>query len=65
MPSGIPVATVALDGAKNAAILACQIIATGDTKVLEQVKEFKAKQADKIVMANKELSAVKYEFKTN
>ena len=37
MPSGIPVATVALDGAKNAAILAAQIIGTGDPAVMEKV----------------------------
>ena len=41
MPSGIPVATVALDGAKNAAILAAQILAAGDPAIMEKVVAFK------------------------
>ncbi len=41
MPSGVPVATVALDGAKNAGILAAQIIGTGDTCVLDKVLAYK------------------------
>ena len=41
MPSGVPVATVALDGAKNAGILAAQIIGTGDTSVLDKVLAYK------------------------
>lgn len=65
MPSGIPVATVALDGAKNAAILATQILGTGDSEILAKVKEFKAGLEQKIVKANKDLAEVKYEFKTN
>lgn len=60
MPSGIPVATVALDGAKNAAILAMQIIATGESELQAAVLKFKAQLADKIVEANKELEAVKF-----
>ncbi|PKP37150.1 MAG: 5-(carboxyamino)imidazole ribonucleotide mutase [Bacteroidetes bacterium HGW-Bacteroidetes-14] len=63
MPSGIPVATVALDGAKNAAILALQILATGDPERMKQMVEFKADLAKKIVKANKELDSVEYEFK--
>lgn len=63
MPSGIPVATVALDGAKNAAILALQILATGDPERMKQMVEFKADLAKKIVKANKELESVEYEFK--
>lgn len=65
MPSGIPVATVALDGAKNAAILAAQIIATGEADVRAKVIKFKEELADKIVEANKELAQVKFGFKTN
>ncbi len=65
MPSGIPVATMALDGAKNAAILAAQIIATGDKGVAEKVAVFKADLAKKIEAANKELSQIKMKFKTN
>lgn len=41
MPGGVPVATVALDGAKNAGILAAQIIATADVHVLEKMVQFK------------------------
>lgn len=65
MPSGIPVATVALDGARNAAILAMQIIATGDAELQRKVMEFKESLAEKIVAANDELSAVTFKFKTN
>lgn len=65
MPGGIPVATVALDGALNAAILAAQIIATGDKEVREKVAEYKSQLAKKIEKANEELSTVKRPFKTN
>ncbi|OFY41732.1 MAG: 5-(carboxyamino)imidazole ribonucleotide mutase [Bacteroidetes bacterium GWF2_40_14] len=65
MPSGIPVATVALDGARNAAILAFQILATADEELMEKMRAFKAELADKIVKANKELEKVEYEFKVN
>lgn len=65
MPAGIPVATVALDGARNAAILAMQIIATGEPAMQQKLVAFKADLAKKIEKANKELAAVKYPFKTN
>lgn len=65
MPAGIPVATVALDNARNAGILAAQIIATADTGVKEKVKKFKAELAKKIDTANKELANIKMPFKTN
>lgn len=65
MPPGIPVATVGLDGALNAGILAVQILATGDEALLEKMKEFKTKLAIKIVKANQELKKVSYKFKTN
>jgi 5-(carboxyamino)imidazole ribonucleotide mutase len=65
MPPGIPVATVAIDGAMNAAILAAQILATGDTALKTRVKEYKEGLKEKIVIANKELAEIKYEFKTN
>ena len=45
MPSGVPVATVAIGGARNAGLLAVQIIATGDAKLAEQLAEFKGKLA--------------------
>ena len=63
MPAGIPVATVALDGARNAAILALQILATGDEKRMEQMVKFKNELAEKIVKANGELDQIKYSFK--
>jgi 5-(carboxyamino)imidazole ribonucleotide mutase len=65
MPPGIPVATVGLDGAMNAGILAAQILATGDEALLEKIKEFKKDLAKKIVKANQELKGVSYKFKTN
>ena len=65
MPPGIPVATVAVDGAMNAAILAVQMIATGDEELMNKLLEYKENLKDKIVKANKELAEVKYKFKTN
>ncbi len=65
MPPGIPVATVALDGAMNAGILAVQIIATGNPDLLNKVIEFKENLKNKILSANKELSEIKFEYKTN
>jgi 5-(carboxyamino)imidazole ribonucleotide mutase len=63
MPAGIPVATVALDGARNAGILAAQIIATGDAAVRAKVVAFKEELARKIDAANRELAEVKRPFK--
>lgn len=63
MPSGIPVATVALDGAKNAAILATQIIGTGQADIQAKVIAFKASLADKIVEANRELASATFKFR--
>lgn len=65
MPPGIPVATVAVDGAMNAAILAVQMMATGDETMMQKLVEFKESLKQKIVIANEELSEVKYKFKTN
>jgi 5-(carboxyamino)imidazole ribonucleotide mutase len=65
MPPGIPVATVGLDGARNAGILAAQIIGSGDEAVAEKVGNFKAGLEEKIVKANEELKLVKFKFKTN
>ena len=65
MPSGIPVATVALDGAKNAAILAAQILATGDSDMFARIQKYKESLAQKVVKANAQLKEVKYPFKTN
>ena len=65
MPPGIPVATVGINAAQNAAILAAQIIATGNEAVFEEVLKYKQSLKKKIVQANEELSKVKYEYKTN
>lgn len=63
MPPGIPVATVAINGARNAGILAAQIIATGDPKLMEKMIAFKDELKDKIIKANEDLGKVTYEFK--
>jgi 5-(carboxyamino)imidazole ribonucleotide mutase len=65
MPPGIPVATVGVNAALNAGILAAQIIASGDKNVMEQVVKHKESLKKKIVEANEELKTVKYPFKTN
>jgi 5-(carboxyamino)imidazole ribonucleotide mutase len=65
MPPGIPVATVAIDGALNAGILAAQMIATGDTVLMEKLIAYKDGLKKKIVDANQELKVVHYTFKTN
>ena len=65
MPPGIPVATVGLNAALNAGILAAQIVAAGDPDVRNELVKYKESLKKKIVQANEELKAVKYEFKTN
>ena len=52
MPGGIPVATVALNGAQNAGILAAQIIATGDEKILQKIIDYKKSLKEKVLKAN-------------
>jgi len=56
MPSGIPVATVALNGARNAAILATQIIASGDDNLYAKLTAFKETMKKKVIEANEKLS---------
>ena len=65
MPPGIPVATVAVNGALNAGILAVQMMATGDDALMEKAIEYKENLKQKIVTANQELAKVNYKFKTN
>jgi len=65
MPPGIPVATVGVNAAQNAGILAAQILATGDENVMMEVIKFKESLKKKIVQANEELKNVKFEYKTN
>jgi phosphoribosylaminoimidazole carboxylase, catalytic subunit len=65
MPPGIPVATVGINGAQNAAILAVQILALGDEKLSSRLAAYKEDLKKKIVKANEELAAVKFKYKTN
>lgn len=65
MPPGIPVATVAINGAMNAGILAVQILAIGDDTLKVKMVDFKESLKKKIVDANRDLAQVKYDFKTN
>lgn len=63
MPPGIPVATVAINGALNAAILALQIMATADDSLKQKMIDYKESLKQKIVKANQDLAEVKYKFK--
>lgn len=57
MPSGVPVATVAIGGARNAGLLAVQILATADAKLRERVVEFKARLAEESRAKDRKLQA--------
>ena len=65
MPPGIPVATVGVNAAQNAGILAAQIIASGDERVMKEVVKYKESLKEKIIKSNEELKKVKYQYKTN
>ena len=65
MPPGIPVATVGVNGAMNAAILAVEMIALADSSLAVRLKDYKEGLGAKIEKANKELAEIKYAFKTN
>ena len=65
MPPGIPVATVGINGARNAGILAIQMLALSDDALLERYKEFKENLKEKIVNANKALKDIKVEYKVD
>ena len=65
MPPGIPVATVGVNGAMNAAILACEMIALCNEDVAKKMEEYKAGLGAKIEKANKDLAEVKFEYKVN
>ena len=65
MPPGIPVATVAINGAMNAAILAVQMLALADANLAEKLAAYKEGLKQKIIKANKELKEVQYDYKTN
>ena len=55
MPSGVPVATVAINGAKNAGILAAQIIGTGNIKIQKKIIDFKKKLSEESIKKNKKI----------
>lgn len=65
MPPGIPVATVGVNGAQNAAIIAAEMLALSDTNLDQKLTNFKAGLKEKIVKANAELKEIKYKYKTN
>lgn len=65
MPPGVPVATVGVNGALNAAILAAEMLALADPQLADRLAAYKEGLKNKIVKANEDLTAVKYEFKTN
>ena len=63
MPPGIPVATVAINGALNAAILSLQIMATGDKDLQAKMRAYKQSLKEKIVKANEDLSKLSFKYK--
>ena len=65
MPPGIPVATVGVNAAQNAALLAVQILAQDDAELAARLRHQKEGLKEKIVKANADLSEIKYEYKTN
>lgn len=65
MPPGIPVATVGIDAAQNAGILAVQMLALGDPELQSKLANYKVGLKEKIVKANAELKEVKYKYKVN
>lgn len=65
MPPGIPVATVGVNGAQNAAILAVEMLALADEALAERLEQYKDGLKEKIVKANAELATVCYKNKTN
>ncbi len=65
MPPGIPVATVAVNGAQNAGILAVQMMALGDEELSIKLATYKDSLKSKIEKANDDLTRIKFRFKTN
>ena len=59
MPKGVPVATVAIDGAENAAILAVQMLAAADPQLRQKIKDFKKQQEEDIVALDREFNSDK------
>ena len=65
MPPGIPVATVGINGALNAAILSTQILALNDVSLQNRLNDYKENLKKKIVKANEELANITFKYKTN
>ena len=65
MPPGIPVATVGINGALNAGILAVQMLAVGDERLQVKLADYKESLKKKIVKANEDLAQVSFKYKTN
>jgi 5-(carboxyamino)imidazole ribonucleotide mutase len=65
MPPGIPVATVGINAAENAGILAAQCLAAGNRRIVEELKRYKTTLKEKIEKANAELKTLTLEYKTN
>ncbi|MBN1197793.1 MAG: 5-(carboxyamino)imidazole ribonucleotide mutase [Bacteroidales bacterium] len=65
MPPGIPVATVGINGAQNAAILAVEMLALSDETIHHKMVNYKEELKKKIVKANEELAGIKFEFKVD
>lgn len=65
MPPGIPVATVGINGAENAAILAVQMMATDNPDLYQRLENFKESLKNKVIKANEELKIVQFKYKTN
>ena len=65
MPPGIPVATVGINGALNAGILAAQMLGVNNEEIYKKTVAYKSELKNKIVKANEELSKIKFDYKTN
>ena len=65
MPPGIPVATVAVNGSQNAAILAVQMLSVGNRKIFKRYEAFKKNLKEKIVKANEDFAKIELPFKVN
>ncbi len=63
MPPGIPVATVGINGARNAGLLAVQMLSLSDEELANKFSHFKTKLAEKITKANMELEKVSFNYK--
>ena len=65
MPPAVPVATMAVNGSLNAAVLAMEILALTDTEIQKKVHSYKTSLKEKIVKANEEFAKIEFEYKVN